>query len=259
MIVHDVQQGSEEWFQVRLARPTASRFSDILTRPRKKEDQISRTAFAYLCECFAEWALGEPLDGTSSPWMERGQRQEGEALAHYQAFLAPEGAKVQTVGFVTLDDDLLSPGCSPDALVGDDGGLELKLHGARQHAAFMFEPNRFLNEHWAQVQGGLWITGRQWWHLVAYNPVLPAVVLRVEPDAGYILRLATQVAEFTLMLHQRLVEFGYQPQSDSKGAEAPGGQPGAETGVGDAAASPVSPQARIETYPLPIGGLLPGI
>lgn len=222
MIAHDVQQGSEEWFQVRLARPTASRFSDILTRPRKKEDQISRTAFAYLCECFAEWALGEPLDGASSPWMERGQRQEAEALAHYQAFLAPDGADVKPVGFVTLDDDLLSAGCSPDALVGDDGGLELKLHGAKQHAAFMFEPYRFLKQHWAQVQGGLWITGRSWWHLIAYNPVLPAVVQRVEPDAEYIGNLAERVEEFTAMLHARLVDFGYQPQSDSGVPEGAG-------------------------------------
>lgn len=215
MIVHKVQQGSEEWFQMRLARPTASRFSDILTLPRNKKDVISRTAFTYLCECFAEWALSEPLDGVSSPWMERGQRQEVEALKHYQAFLAPTGAEVQAVGFVTLDDDLLSPGCSPDALVDDDGGLEIKIHGAKQHAAFMFEPDRFLKQHWAQVQGGLWITGRSWWHLVAYNPVLPAVVHRIEPDEEYIQNLAERVAEFAAMLHERLVEFGYQPQSAS--------------------------------------------
>lgn len=231
MIVHDIAQGSEEWFQLRLARPTASRFSAILTKPKKQEDGISRTAFAYLCECFAEWALGEPLDGMSSPWMERGQRQEAEALAHYQAFLAPADADVQAVGFVTLDDDLLSAGCSPDALVGEDGALELKLHGAKQHAAFMFEPERFLKMHYAQVQGGLWITGRKWWHLVAYNPVLPAVVHRVEADEAYIQNLAERVTTFTAMLHARLVQFGYQPESvasDPGGADSP---PEAENAV----------------------------
>ncbi len=55
MIVHDVQQGSEEWHQLRVARPTASRFKDILTKPRNKADSMSQTAKSYLSECFAEW------------------------------------------------------------------------------------------------------------------------------------------------------------------------------------------------------------
>jgi hypothetical protein len=217
MIVHDVQQGSEEWHQIRLARPTASNFAKILTKPQKKADReagaMSRTAFSYMADCFTEWVLLEPVDGPTSPWMERGQRQEADALDHYRAFLAPSGAEVQPVGFVTLDADPLAPGCSPDALVGEDGGLELKILAAKNHTKIMFEPERFLAEHWAQVQGGLWITGRQWWHLIAWNPVLPPVVHRVEPDAGYILMLATQVVNFTVMLEARLAEFGYQPKA----------------------------------------------
>lgn len=223
MIVHDVQQGSEEWHQIRLARPTASRFSDILKEPRKKADReagvMSQTAESYLAECFAEWDLGGPVDGATSPWMERGQRQEAEALDHYQAFLAPKGAEVRPVGFVTLGDDLLAPGCSPDALVGKDGGLELKILAAKNHPKAMFKPDRFLKDHWAQVQGGLWITGRAWWHLVAYHPTMPPVVHRVERDEAFILNLESQVAEFTAMLEKRLVEFGYQPQRDSEGPE----------------------------------------
>lgn len=246
MIVHDVQQGTEEWHQIRLARPTASRFKDILTQPRKKEDQISRTAFAYLCECFAEWALGEPLDGASSPWMDRGQRQEAEALVYYQAALAPDDAKAEPVGVVTLDNDLLSPGCSPDALVGDDGGVEIKIHGAKQHVAFMFEPDRFLKEHWAQVQGGLWISGRAWWHLVAYNPALAPVVHRVEPDDEYIQNLAERVEEFTAMLHERLVEFGYQPQSVATAFRPAGTSAGTERPVDDAPASPMASEGPRE-------------
>jgi hypothetical protein len=215
MIVHDVQQGTEEWHQLRLVCPTASRFKDILTNPRKASDGISRTSLAYMAECFAERALGEPVDGATSPWMERGQRLEGDALDHYRAFLAPKGAEVKQVGFVTLDADLLAPGCSPDALVGEDGGLELKIHGAKQHALFMFEPDRFLKEHYAQVQGGLWIMAERvkWWHLVAYHPTMPPVVHRVEPDEEFIANLEAKVQEFTAMLQERLQEFGYQPKA----------------------------------------------
>lgn len=217
MIVHDVEQGTPEWHELRIARPTASRFKDILAKPRSKADReagaMSQTAKSYLAECFAEWDLGGPVDGATSPWMERGNRQEAEALDFYQAALAPEGARASPVGFVTLDADLLSPGCSPDALVGEDGGLELKILAAKNHPKAMFEPDRFLTEHWAQVQGGLWITGRAWWHLVAYHPTMPPVVHRVEPDAEFIENLAGQVVAFTAMLHERLVEFGYQPEA----------------------------------------------
>lgn len=246
MILHDVEQGSDEWLRLRLARPTASRFSDILTRPRNKADRISRTTFAYLCECFAEWVLLEPLDAGSSPWMERGQRQEPEALAQYQAFFAPDGAEVKAVGFVTLDDDLLSPGCSPDALVGDTGGLELKILKANRHPAFMFEPERFLKEHEAQVQGGLWITGREWWHLVAYNPVLPPVIHRVERDEVYIQNLAERVEEFTGMLRERLIEFGYQPQTTVTANDIAVRPDPDES---KAPASPAAPQKAVATAP----------
>lgn len=211
MIVHDVEQGTEEWHQIRIARPTASRFKDILTNPRNKSDSMSQTAKSYLAECFAEWDLGGPVDGASSPWMERGNRQETEALDHYRAFLAPGGAEVKRVGFVTLGDDLLSPGCSPDALVGDDGGAEFKILAAKNHPKAMFDPGQFLKEHFAQVQGGLWITGRKWWDLVAYHPTMKSVVHRVEPDEDFIANLEAKVAEFTAMLEERLVEFGYQP------------------------------------------------
>ncbi len=216
MIVHDVQQGTEEWHQLRVARPTASRFKDILTLPKSKADReagaMSQTAKSYLSECFAEWDLGGPVDGATSPWMERGNRQEAEALDFYQAALAPEGARARPVGFVTLDGDLLSPGCSPDALVGEDGGLELKILAAKNHRKAMFEPDKFLAEHWAQVHGNLWITGRVWWHLHDYHPTKKSVVHLVEPDEAFIANLAERVAEFTAMLRERLVEFEYQPK-----------------------------------------------
>lgn len=251
MIVHDVEQGSDEWHQIRLARPTASNFAKLLTKPQKKADReagmMSQTAKSYLAECFAEWAIGEPVDGASSPWMERGQRQEAEALDHYRAFLAPGGAEVKRVGFVTLGADLLAPGCSPDALVGGDGGVEIKIFGAKKHPLCMFEPERFLKEYYAQVQGGLWITGRAWWHLVAYNPEMQPVVHRVEPDETFILNLEAKVAEFTAMLEERLAEFGYRPLSVSKASGGPESLPSQDKLTGVDSTSPAASEAKLAT------------
>ena len=36
-----------------------------------------------------------------------------------------------------------------------------------------------------QVQGSLWVTGRQWWDFASFCPDLPGFRVRVEPEARY--------------------------------------------------------------------------
>ena len=52
------------------------------------------------------------------------------------------------------------------------------------------------SEHVAQVQGSLWVTGRQWWDFVSYSPGLPPLITRVERDEPYIATLAKAVDAF---------------------------------------------------------------
>jgi hypothetical protein len=51
-------------------------------------------------------------------------------------------------------------------------------------------------EHIAQVQGGLWITGRKWWDFTSYSRGLPPLIVRVERDEEYIAKLAAAVDAF---------------------------------------------------------------
>lgn len=172
-----MRQGTAEWFVARAAMPTASEFDSILT-PAKL--QPSKSAEKYMARLLAEWLLGHPIITDSSSFMERGKEMEPEARAAYEF---DRDVAVRQVGFILRDDGLV--GCSPDGLVGDDGGLEIKIPAIEQHVLYMLDPERLVNDYVGQVQGGLYLTGRDWWDVMSFSPELPPVIVRVEPDERY--------------------------------------------------------------------------
>lgn len=171
MIVHDVEQGGEGWMKLRLGIPTSSQFDRIITPARLNSSSAQKK---YRAELLAEWLLGQPAEWGSSGWVERGTDLEGEARDYY-AF--ERGVDVEQVGFISTDNGLV--GCSPDGLVGDAGGLEIKCLSAANHVLAMLGES---DDYKGQIQGSLWLTGREWWDLCFYNPDLPPVIRRIEPD-----------------------------------------------------------------------------
>jgi hypothetical protein len=159
----------------RLGIPTASCYDQILTpstyKPAASQDMYGATLMA-------EWLLGRHLDWGTNAWVERGTEMEEEARKWYEF---NRDAEVQRVGFVQRDDG--KTGGSPDGLVGDDGGLEIKCLGAANHALMTLrDPLKTPDKHVGQVQGYLYLTGRKWWDILFYNPDMRKVVIRVEPD-----------------------------------------------------------------------------
>ena len=176
MIKIDCAPSSPEWYKARAGYPTASQFHRILT-PAKLEP--SAQAFPYLCDLVAERLLGvslEPEDKWKSDWIERGKDME-QAAADWYAFHTDTDP--EEGGFCMRDDRLA--GCSPDRLIGDDGGLEIKCPGAGQHISYLLGKT-LPKEYRLQVQGSLWVTGRAWWDFVSFNPSLPRFLVRVTPD-----------------------------------------------------------------------------
>jgi len=74
------------------------------------------------------------IEAYTSRAMQDGIDMEPEARACY-SFLA--GGEVKQVGFCLSDDGRF--GCSPDGLVGDDGGLELKCPLPKTHIKYLVE------------------------------------------------------------------------------------------------------------------------
>lgn len=207
MIRCEAPQGSTDWFIDRLGIPTGSMFHRLLT-PRLKP---SSSATAYLFEILAEDFAPIPHDGSAGAWADRGIEMEAEAVKWYEF---DRDVKVEQVGFIMSDDG--STGGSPDGLVGDDGGVEIKCKKLTTHIGYLLGEDE--HHHRCQCQGYLWITGRKWWDLVFYNPILPPVVRRYEPEQEWLDAFLPQLEKFQARLSEARArlrdEYGLEVRHD---------------------------------------------
>lgn len=188
MKIVKVEQGSDEWIKARLGIPTASRFSKILT----PAGQLSKSSIDYMYELIAESIIGQPCENGRSQFMERGTELEDDAVALYEF---QKDIDVNRVGFCLRDDGMV--GCSPDGLVGPDGGLEIKCPAAKTQIEYILAEQSFYPKYKPQVQGNLYVTEREWWDLLAFSPALPSPIVRIYRDESFIGKLENAVDEFT--------------------------------------------------------------
>ena len=184
--VIDCPQNSEAWYRARLGLPTASMFKTILANGRGGGESVSRRD--YLLKLAGELVSGEPMESYSNKFMERGKRLEAEARQFYN-FLTDEEPKL--IGFIKNG----QKGCSPDALIGNDGMLEIKTHAAHIMVDLILK-DEFPDRHRAQCQGQLWVAEREWLDLICYWPGFPPFVKRAYRDSNFIRKLSKEVDIF---------------------------------------------------------------
>lgn len=182
-------QGSEAWAMDRCGRATASEFSAVLAKGEGK------TRAAYMRRVVTERLIGKPLENTfSNVHMLRGQIQEPLARLAYEAEF---GEPVELSEFIKHPK--LMAGCSPDGLIGKDGGGEFKCVIPTVQLETWLR-GEYPPEHRAQVQGNLWIAEREWWDFTSYSPDMPAHLrlyrFRVTRDEAYIANLEREVVKF---------------------------------------------------------------
>lgn len=202
----DCIQGEPEWFRARLGLPTASNFATVMARG--KDGGASLTRKKYLNELAAEIITGEPGESYTNGFMERGKMQEAEARRLY-AFMTD--ADPELVGFIKNG----PKGASPDALIGNDGLLEVKTRLGHLQVELLLA-DRFPPEHRAQIQGSLWVCERDWCDIAVFSPGLPLYVSRQWRDDGYIANLSGAVAQFCDELAEiveRVKRYGEPPPS----------------------------------------------
>lgn len=208
MQIIECAQGSEEWLIARLAVPTASNFSVVMAGGRGGAE--SKTRAKYMRQLAAEAISGRPVATYSNHHMDRGREQEAEARTLY-AFM--HDVEPQQVGFIRNG----RAGCSPDALIGTDGGLEIKS-ALGDIQIERIEADRLPPEYRAQVQGGLWITERSYWDFVSYSPGLPLLVKRVHRDEIFIAELSRAIDRFNEELDElieRIRRYGGVPAMEA--------------------------------------------
>ena len=154
----ECEQGTPEWFQSGSGIPTASRFATVLASGRGGAE--SKTRRKYLLQLAGERLTGQPMESYSNGHMERGKEMEAEARELYALVRDVEPV---AVGFMRRGD----AGASPDALIGTDGLLEIKTKLPDLQIEVLLA-NRLPPEHVAQVQGQIWIRGRDWCDFVLY-------------------------------------------------------------------------------------------
>ena len=179
-------QGSEAWRKLRLGIPTASRFSDILTSKGKE----SKSRGAYLKELARERITGMVANTFESSAMKRGKIMEPESRLHFENVY---GVEVEQVAFV-YQDERRRVGCSPDGLIGDMEGFETK-DGDPYLQRERLKTNKFMMEHFQQVQGSLYICDREVWHFRSYCRGMRPLDIEVHRDEKWIkeLRFALEI------------------------------------------------------------------
>lgn len=173
MIIVNCEQGSPEWWQARLGIPTASEFDKILT-PAKLEP--SKSADGYMNKLIAEAYRGKPDETFQSEWMKRGNELEEEARQWY-AFT--HDCLPTKAGFCKTDDSRW--GCSPDALICEDGGIEIKSVLSGTMVGYVME-GRIPLEYKLQVIGSLLVTEREWWDFLVYHPDFKPLLIRTKRE-----------------------------------------------------------------------------
>lgn len=181
-----IYQRTPEWIAARLGKITSTRFAGLL----KGKEAFNAT----LAQIFYEIDTGKQWPVYVNEDMLRGEALEEEAR---QAYEFVKDVDVKVVGFIKHPLEPFSEfvGVSPDGFVGDDGIIEIKCPRDKNHILNLY--GGFDETYKAQVQGMLWVTGRQWCDFVSYNPDYPhkIAIHRVEANELYIARMEEKVKE----------------------------------------------------------------
>ena len=185
MRIIECEQGGPEWLQARLGVPSASSYSKLITTTGRASAQ----ADAYINQLVAERLTGEPTFFQVTDPMQRGM--DLEPLARH-AYEMETGNLVIQVGF--LMHDTLEAGASPDGLIGENGGLEIKCPSGHTHVEYLRD-DVLPTKYFQQVQGCLWISGRDWWDFMSYHPRMEPLIVRVFRDEQFIKALEFAVID----------------------------------------------------------------
>ena len=193
IIIDNFLQGTELWMEARAGNPGASEFKYIVT---SKGERVSKSPWdKFLRQMAGEIIRGIKEESYQNKYMTKGIEREDESRSLYELI---NDVTVEQVGLVYMDEQKMFH-CSPDGLIGADGGYETK--NAETH----IQIGRLLegwprSEHYQQVQGSLYVTGRKWWDLMSYCRGIKPVIIRFERDEVFIQKLEVALRDFTLEL-----------------------------------------------------------
>lgn len=209
-----MEQGSAQWLAARAGHVTASRLKDVMAKGKSGEAAVRR---GYRVQLVTERLTGLPQESYKNAAMEHGTEMEPQARMAYEAVT---GNMVFEKGFIKHPEiDWL--GASPDGLVDSAGGVEIKCpFNSAVHVETL--SSGMPTEHTAQVQGCMWVTGRDWWDFISFDPRMPAhlrlYVERIARDGEYIKGLEKAVSIFLTEVDAMTKQLMERDQDERKAA-----------------------------------------
>jgi putative phage-type endonuclease len=173
MIIKGLVQNTPEWLVHRVGLCTGSRVADVIKRlTRKSGDRqagdYAQCHYDYLWEVVIERLTGRAADSYVSPAMEWGIEHEAEARGVYEV---RKDVMTTPIGFA-MHPTIEWFGASPDALVGEEGVLEIKCPNTSTHLAYLLGGEVPI-EYVPQMMAEMACAERKWCDFVSYDPRLP--------------------------------------------------------------------------------------
>lgn len=197
-----MQQRTDDWYQARCGKVTASRIADVVART-KAGWGASRANYA--AELVAEILTDTPAEGPrKSAAMQWGIDTEPAARAAYEA---ETGMLVEDVGFIEHP-TIVRSGASPDGYVGAGGLVEIKCPNTATHIDTLLRktiPQKYqLQMQWQMAC----CPGREFCDFVSFDPRMPDKlqlwICQVERDDETIEQLETDVLDFLTEVQEKV-------------------------------------------------------
>jgi putative phage-type endonuclease len=205
-----IEQRTDEWFQQRLGKVTASRISDVIA---KTKTGVSTSRQNYLVQLVSERLTGKKGDSFVNQAMLDGIERESAARELYER---TRGVSVTEVGFFDHPTIAMS-GASPDGAVNAEedgkyaGLIEIKCPIETTHTNTLMSKS-VNNKYMPQIQWQMASVSPnvKWVDFISFNPNFPDTmqlfVARVERDNAYIAELEAEVIKFLDEVEQTIIK-----------------------------------------------------
>jgi hypothetical protein len=167
----EANKKKEEWLEEKRGKFSSSD-SDRLVGYLDNPDKFPKGAETYVLEKVIETLTHKTEDGYKNAAMMRGNENEEAAM---KRFIEETGIEVYNFGndqeFITLGDNF---GCTPDGLIGNDGGAETKCPDSKTHFNYLKiktveEFKKACKKYYWQIQTSMYATGRQYWYFISFD------------------------------------------------------------------------------------------
>lgn len=192
-IIIECDQRSEDWFKAICGNVGASSIDKIIT----SKGEPSKSRSDYMMTLAAERITGKQEVGYLTQAMINGIEREAEARSLFEM---AHGVEIKQVGLI-YKDDLKLCHCSPDGLIGDKAGIEIKNPISKTHVKYLLD-GKLPTEYFSQVQFSLYVSERETWWFMSHYPGMKPFIIEVHRDEKWISKMESELNAFNEQLEE---------------------------------------------------------